>query len=121
MKNIIGIGVLTLANGMAAGTGVGPATIAMALVTLASAFSFALIGRVCDASGLGSSCAYATGGPIGGSIPLESGSHLTPPLPTPLHEAVEVRSPDLGHEGWRRAYRRKLRVCAWPWGRASTF
>ena len=43
----------------------------------------------------------------GARVTLESGSHLTPPLPTPLHEAVEVRSPDLGQEGWRRAYRRK--------------
>ena len=25
-------------------------------------------------------------------VPLESGSHLTPPLPPPLHEAVEVLS-----------------------------
>ena len=43
----------------------------------------------------------------GAHVPLESGSHLTPPIPTPLHEAVEVRSPGLGHEGWRRANRRK--------------
>ena len=46
-KNIMGIGVLTIAAGMAAGTGLAPATLAMALTTLAGAYSFALLGDSC--------------------------------------------------------------------------
>ena len=46
-KNIMGIGVLTIAAGMAAGTGIGPATLAMAVTTLAAAYSFALLGDAC--------------------------------------------------------------------------
>ena len=40
-------------------------------------------------------------------VPLESGSYLTPPIPSPLHEAIGVGGPGLGNEGWRRANRRQ--------------
>ena len=57
-KNIMGIGVLTLAAGMSAGTGVGPATMAMAAATLAASYLFALIGDSCEMSGLQSACTF---------------------------------------------------------------
>ena len=57
-KNIMGIGVLTIAAGMAAGTGLWPATIAMAITTLAGAYSFALLGDACDAAAIVSGCSF---------------------------------------------------------------
>ena len=57
-KNILGIGVLTLAAGMGAGTGVGPATLAMIVTTLAAAYTFTLLGDACEISGLGATCSF---------------------------------------------------------------
>ena len=57
-KNIMGIGVLTLAAGMAAGTGVGPATLAMLATTMTAAYSFALLGDACELTGLGTACTF---------------------------------------------------------------
>jgi len=57
-KNIMGIGVLTVAAGMAAGTGVAPATIAMAVFHMTAAYTFALFGELCASTGLGSSCTF---------------------------------------------------------------
>lgn len=57
-KNIMGIGVLTIAAGMAAGTGIGPATLAMAMTTLAAAYSFALLGESCEISAFGAGCSF---------------------------------------------------------------
>ena len=60
VKNIMGIGVLTIAAGIAAGTGSAPAAVAIVLITFVSAYSFALIGHTCEAAGLGASCTFKT-------------------------------------------------------------
>ena len=57
-KNLMGVGVLTIAAGMAAGTGVGPATLAMLAWTLVAAYSFSLLGDACEATGLGTACSF---------------------------------------------------------------
>ena len=57
-KNIMGIGVLTIAAGMAAGTGPGPATLAMLATTAAAAHSFSLLGDACAATGLNAACSF---------------------------------------------------------------
>ena len=57
-KNIMGIGVLTIAAGIAAGTGPGLAAIAMAVTTFIAACTFSLLGDVCQAGDFGTSCAF---------------------------------------------------------------
>ena len=58
VKTIMGIGVLTLAGGMAAGTGAVPATVVQTLITAASAYSFALLGKTCAITGLDEACTF---------------------------------------------------------------
>ena len=58
VKTIMGIGVLTLAGGMAAGTGAVPATVVQSLITAASAYSFALLGKTCAITGLDEACTF---------------------------------------------------------------
>ena len=58
VKTIMGIGVLTLAGGMAAGTGAVPATVVQSLITAASAYSFALLGKTCAITGLDDACTF---------------------------------------------------------------
>ena len=57
-KNILGIGVLTVAAGMAAGTGVGPATLAMGCFHAVAAYTFVLLGDLCHSTALGESCSF---------------------------------------------------------------
>jgi amino acid permease len=57
-KNILGIGVLTIAGGMSSGTGVGPASLAMILFTLMSAFTFSSLGDLCASTDLGEACTF---------------------------------------------------------------
>jgi len=57
-KSVLGMGVLTLANAISRGTGVGPATMAMAATTAVGAYSFSLVGEVCAASNLGAACTF---------------------------------------------------------------
>lgn len=57
-KAVVGLGVLTLANGISSGTGVGPSTIAMATTTAVGAYTFSLVGEVCDLSGLGAASTF---------------------------------------------------------------
>jgi len=47
-KTIVGLGVLTLSSGLASGTGTGPATLAMAATTALGAYTWSLIGEVCE-------------------------------------------------------------------------
>jgi amino acid permease len=57
-KAVVGLGVLTLANGISSGTGVGPATIAMATTTAVGAYTFSLVGELCELSGLGAASTF---------------------------------------------------------------
>ena len=57
-KNILGIGVLTIAAGMAAGTGVGPATLAIGGFHVMAAYTFILLGELCGSTGLGATCSF---------------------------------------------------------------
>lgn len=60
VKTIMGVGVLTLCQAMGAGTGLAPATLMMLTITLASAYSFALLGHTCGAASIGDTCTFGS-------------------------------------------------------------
>ncbi len=56
-KNVMGIGILTLAAAVAS-AGARGATIAMMFVTVIAAYAFSLVGTTCELTGLGAGCTF---------------------------------------------------------------